>query len=93
MSAKMKRRRRQARLKRALVARRHRAEDQRFFKDGTIPASAKIVALCSCGARAFSRDRHDDLDDFDEAHAYCDEVADDEHTDWSDGAEPLLAVT
>lgn len=75
MSAKMKRRRRQARHKRALVTRRHRAEDRRFFEDGTIPASARIAALCSCGARAFSRDPHDDLDDFDQAHAYCDEEA------------------
>ena len=93
MSAKMKRRRRQARHKRVLMERRHRAEDRRFFEDGTFPASANIIAVCSCGARAFSRNPHDHLDEFAEAHAYCDEVGDDEYTDWSDGAEPLLAVT
>lgn len=76
MSAKMKRRRRQARHKRALVARRHRAEDRRFFKDGTFPASACSFAVCSCGARAYSRDPHDWLGDFAEDHAYCDEQGD-----------------
>lgn len=89
----MKRRRRQARHKRAEVVRRHRTEDRRFFEDGTIPASARIFAVCSCGSRAFSRDpRGDGLDDWDENHAYCDDV-DDEYTDWSDGDVPLLEVT
>lgn len=71
MSAKMKRRRRHARLKRIRTERR---EISLFFGRGTFPASAHSCAICSCGARAFSRDPHDLLDDFQNAHAYCDEA-------------------
>lgn len=70
MSAKMKRRRRHDRRKRILTERR---EDALFFGRGTFPASARSCAVCPCGARAFSRDGHDDLSDFMDAHAYCDE--------------------
>jgi hypothetical protein len=73
MSAKMKRRRRHDRLKRVLT---HRREDMLFFARGTFPASARSCAMCSCGARAFSRDGNGDLDDFDEAHTYCDDLTD-----------------
>lgn len=66
MSAKMQRRRRHDRRKRILT---HRREDALFFARGTFPASSKAFAMCSCGARAFSRDG--DLGDFDERHAYC----------------------
>lgn len=69
MSAKMKRRRRHDRRKRVLVQRR---EDAQFFALGTVPKSARAFAQCCCGARAFSRDAHDTLEDFDEAHSYCD---------------------
>lgn len=69
MSAKMKRRQRHARLKRIRTERR---ENALFFARGTFPASARCFAVCPCGARAFSRDPHDTLDDFDAAHAYCD---------------------
>lgn len=68
----MKRRRRHDRLKQIRTARR---EDMLFFARGTIPASARAVVTCPCGARAFSRAGDGDLDDFYEAHAYCDEVA------------------
>lgn len=46
---------------------------QRFFVDGTIPADAKAVSMCSCGARAFTFAEHDYefSREFDEAHAYC----------------------
>lgn len=70
MSAKMKRRRRHDRLKRV---RTHRREDRLFFTRGTFPASARCCAVCSCGARAFSRVGGGDLDDFYGAHAYCDD--------------------
>lgn len=70
MSAKMARRRRHDRRKRILM---RRAEDQLFFGRGTFPASAVAFAVCPCGARAFSRDEYDRLDDFDAAHAYCEE--------------------
>jgi hypothetical protein len=53
----------------------HRHEDRRFFEHGTIPPSATAAALCSCGARAFSREEHADFSDFDAAHAICDEAA------------------
>ena len=68
MSAKMKRRRRQARLKRVRTENR---ENMLFFGRGTFPASAHSLATCPCGARAFSRDPRDRLDDFYDAHAYC----------------------
>lgn len=68
----MKRRRRHARLKRIRAERRELAL---FFAHGTFPASARCCAVCSCGSRAFSRDPHDTLEDFDVAHAYCEEVA------------------
>ena len=71
----MKRRRRHDRLKGIRTARRHHREDMLFFARGTIPASARAVVTCPCGARAFSRAGGGDLDDFCEAHAYCDEVA------------------
>lgn len=70
MSAKMKRRRAHDRRKRVLTERR---ENALFFGRGTFPASAFSCATCSCGSRAFSRDPHDMLDDFRDAHAYCDE--------------------
>ncbi|MCC2031801.1 hypothetical protein [Microbacterium allomyrinae] len=71
MSAKMTRRRRHDRRKRILTQRR---EDALFFARGTFPASATSFTMCSCGARAFARGRDDSfLDDFDAAHAYCDE--------------------
>lgn len=66
----MKRRRRHDRRKRILTERR---EDALFFARGTFPASARSCAMCPCGARAFSRVGGGDLDDFDQAHAYCDE--------------------
>lgn len=79
VSAKMKRRRRHDRLKRVLGERRERREDLAFYEHGTIPASATGFAQCSCGARTFTRgnDRaaHASLDEFYDAHAYCDEVA------------------
>lgn len=70
----MKRRRRHDRLKRVSVDRRQHAEDMLFFERGTIPASARSVCICPCGARAFSRVGGGDLDDFYESHSYCDEV-------------------
>lgn len=71
MSVKMKQRRRHDRRKRVLTRRR---EDAIFFARGTFPASACAIAMCSCGARAFSRDPHDNLaEDFYDAHAYCGE--------------------
>lgn len=71
MSAKMKRRRRHDRAKQAVTNRRHHSEDIAFFNTGRIPASARAVAMCPCGARAFSRSGRGDLDDFNDAHAYC----------------------
>lgn len=68
MTAKMKRRIRHNRLKRV---RTHRRENGLFFAHGTFPASARSCSICSCGARAFSRDGVDDLDDFHHAHEYC----------------------
>lgn len=65
----MKRRRRHDRLKRIRTVRR---EDRLFFSLGTIPRSACVVFICSCGARGFSRDPHDRLDDVYDAHAHCD---------------------
>jgi len=71
MSAKMKRRRRHDRLKRIRTERR---ENALYFGRGTIPASARSVAMCACGAVAFSRgDDHDFHGNFYEAHAWCDE--------------------
>lgn len=71
VSEKMRRRRRHDRRKRVLA---HRREDALFFARGTFPASATSFAMCSCGARAFSRDSGGRLvDDFYDAHAYCDE--------------------
>lgn len=67
----MRRRRRHDRLKRV---RTHRREDALFFGRGTFPASGHGFAICSCGARAFTRDPHGDLSDFDAAHAFCDEA-------------------
>ena len=71
MTAKMRRRRRHDRRKRILVGRR---EDGMFFAHGTFPASAVSIAVCSCGARAFSRgDENRFHEDFDERHSYCSE--------------------
>ncbi len=71
MSAKMKRRRRHARLKRMRTE--HR-EDMIFFAHGTIPASATGAAFCGCGARAFKRgEDRGFLDEFYDQHAYCDD--------------------
>lgn len=67
----MRRRRRRDRRKRVLTQRR---EDMVFFATGRIPASARSVAICSCGARAFSRGGEDGFqDEFYDSHAYCDE--------------------
>lgn len=71
MSAKMKRRRRQDRVKRVRTNLRHHGEDMAFFETGRIPSSAWSVVMCPCGARAFSRSGYGDLDDFNAAHAYC----------------------
>lgn len=74
MSAKMRRRRRHDRRKRILTQRR---EDALFFAHGTFPASARSCAMCSCGARAFSRgDDHRFREDFHDRHAYCHEYDD-----------------
>lgn len=71
MTTKMRQRRRHDRAKRIVAQRR---ENALFFAHGTFPPSALAVAVCSCGAREFSRDVYDrGLDDFDQAHAYCDE--------------------
>lgn len=65
----MRRRRRHDRLKRVRTIRR---EDATFFARGTIPASARSVAICTCGARAFSRvDDYRFHEDFDDSHRYC----------------------
>lgn len=53
----------------------HRHEDRRFYEHGTIPPSATAVSLCSCGGRAFSREEHADMSDFDAMHEYCNEAA------------------
>lgn len=67
----MKRRRRHDRLKRITT---RRAEDRLFFAHGTFPRSAVWCAMCSCGARSFSRDPRDRIDeDFHDVHVYCDE--------------------
>lgn len=74
MSTKMRRRRRHDRRKRILTQRR---EDALFFAHGTFPASARSCAMCSCGARAFSRgDDHRFHEDFHDRHAYCHEYDD-----------------
>jgi hypothetical protein len=65
----MKRRRRHDRLKRVRTERR---EDMLFFAHGRFPASARSCGMCSCGSRAFSRVGGGDLDDWYEAHSYCD---------------------
>lgn len=54
----------------------HRREDAEFYAHGAIPASSTAVALCSCGARAFTRDESGDLGDFEDAHAYCNDEVD-----------------
>ena len=53
----------------------HKVEDLAFYEHGAIPASSTAVSICSCGARAFTRAEDGDLSDFNDAHAYCDEVA------------------
>lgn len=68
MSAKMKRRRRHARRKRIL---RHRRELGLFYAHGRFPSWAVVCATCPCGARAFSGDHNDLLEDFDAAHQDC----------------------
>lgn len=70
MSPKMKRRNRHNRLKRI---RTHRRENSMFYAHGDIPASAVMVATCTCGSTAFSRTMDPDFyHDFELAHAYCD---------------------
>lgn len=73
MSAKMKQRRSHDRRKARLT---RRVEDSLFFGRGEIPASAMRFSFCSCGAQAFSRDSdgYEFFEDFDAAHAYCDEA-------------------
>lgn len=70
----MKRRRRHDRRKRILTERR---ENRLFFARGIFPASSVAVAMCPCGAAAFTRDPHDREfhAEFDARHAYCDEAA------------------
>ncbi|MDP3209774.1 MAG: hypothetical protein Q8M65_11540 [Rhodoglobus sp.] len=68
MSSRMKQRQARDRKKRTLA---HQRENGLFFAHGTFPASARTATQCRCGARAFSRDAHDNLDDFREAHEYC----------------------
>lgn len=72
MSAKMKRRVRHDRRKRILNERR---EDMAFFVHGKFPRSARSCAMCPCGAQAFSRIGGGDLDDFYDAHSYCEVAA------------------
>lgn len=70
MSPKMKRRNRHNRLKRIHTQRR---ENSMFYAHGDIPASAVMVATCTCGSTAFSRTLDPDFHtNFDFAHAYCD---------------------
>lgn len=70
MSTKMKRRNRRNRLNRI---RTHRRENSMFYAHGDIPASAVMVATCTCGSTAFSRTVDRDFHaDFDFVHAYCD---------------------
>ena len=70
MSPKMKRRNRRNRLNRI---RTHRRENSMFYAHGDIPASAVMVATCTCGSTAFSRTMDPDFHtNFEFAHAYCD---------------------
>jgi hypothetical protein len=69
-----KRRRQAVNRRRWVTEMQHRHEDRRFYEQGTMPLSAVAVSICSCGARAFSRSPEDRLDDFDDIHAFCDEV-------------------
>jgi hypothetical protein len=69
MSAKMRRRHRHNRLKRIASERR---ELGMFWAHGRFPSWATSCAMCPCGARAFSGDPNDTLDDFYNQHAYCD---------------------
>lgn len=70
MSPKMKRRNRRNRLNRI---RTNRRENSMFYAHGYIPASAVMVATCTCGSTAFSRTMDPDFHtNFDFAHAYCD---------------------
>lgn len=69
-ASKMSRRRRHDRRKRILAERR---ENALFHGRGTIPASATAFATCPCGARAFARNG-ETIDDFDAAHAYCEDA-------------------
>lgn len=72
----MKRRMRQARLKRVRTERRYAREDAIFFETSRFPASIVAACVCSCGSRAFSRSTHDGIvEEFYDAHAYCDEAA------------------
>lgn len=73
MSAKMRRRRSRTRHKARATRRR---EDALFFGRGELPVSARRWSFCSCGAQAFSRaeDDYEFFEDFDAAHAYCDEA-------------------
>lgn len=68
MTAKMKRRRRHDRLKRI---RTERHELALFFAYGRFPRGAQRMAVCPCGARAFTLDPDENLDDFYDQHAYC----------------------
>jgi hypothetical protein len=53
----------------------YRREEAAFYEHGTIPPSSTGVSICSCGGRAFTRADDGDLNDFAEAHAYCDDEA------------------
>lgn len=70
----MRRRRRHDRRKRVLTERR---ENALFFAHGAFPASARSCAMCSCGARAFSRGDDDRFhEEFYDRHAYCEQYDD-----------------
>lgn len=69
MSAKMKRRRRHVRAKRISSERR---ELGLFYTHGRFPSWSIACAMCPCGARAFTGDPRDTLDDFHDQHTYCD---------------------
>lgn len=69
MSHKMKSRRRHDRLKRV---RHERAEMSLFFGRGRFPSNAVSCAMCRCGARAFTTNPDESLDDFMDMHSGCD---------------------
>jgi hypothetical protein len=63
-----------ARRRTKAIRNRHRVEDSAFYRDGAVPPSATAAAICSCGARSFTRDPDGDLSDFAQAHDSCEEA-------------------